>query len=178
MNSFHVTTKSIDKCYLPIPMLQAWSDVTKKLKDCHQKQGLSVHAFVLMGNHFHLLCHPRWATLEDCLAPFLKNNIWDPSYNWSSINSHRHYLQVYRYIYQNPLRAKLVYKVEDYPFSTLRSDLPFPLHSRVSMNFCGEEGERFWLNQRYRPDFENSIRQGLKKRNFEMDAKFISEYMS
>jgi len=172
MNPIHVTANSIDKAYLPVPMPQAWTDVTERLNFCNRKLGLSIHACVLMGNHFHLLCHPRWSTIEESLNSFFitsesKMNLWNTSYNWSEISSHRHYAQVYRYIYQNPLRANLVSRVEDYPFSTLHRDLPFPLHSSLSMSFCGEEGEKIWLNQRYDQDEETSIRMGLKKKCFQ-----------
>lgn len=40
-------------------------------------------------------------------------------YNWSLIKHHAYFKNVFRYIYQNPVRAKIVKRCEDYPFSTL-----------------------------------------------------------
>lgn len=79
-------------------------------------------AFVLMGNHFHLLCQglPQnvdwWeqAGMELCFSEVIH-----PKYA----------LHTYRYIFQNPLRAQLCQRVEDYPYHSL-------LYENLSKKLC------------------------------------------
>jgi putative transposase len=104
------------------------------------------------------------------------NHLWGGRYRWSVIESQTHYYQVYRYIYQNPIRAKLVNKVEDYQFSTLRKDLPFPLHSNVPMSFCGEEGELLWLNEKYQDEDLDLIKLGLRKTYFDLEKRKLKAF--
>ena len=78
----------------------------------------------------------------------LKENLWEGTYQWSLVRSQRHYFQVYRYIHQNPRRAGLVSKVEDYPYSTLQ-DTPLLIYSFIPLSFGGREGEFIWLNEMY-----------------------------
>lgn len=101
----------------------------------------------------------------------MENHLWSGRYRWSMIDSQRHYYQVYRYIYQNPIRAGIVSRVQDYPWTTLRKDLPFPLHSNIPMTFCGEEGELIWLNEKYEEEDLALIKLGLRKHQFDLDKR-------
>ena len=184
IHPYHITSRCNNKEFFPLPLEEIWPIMMRQLKRCQVERSLCIHAFVLMGNHFHLLCHTPLSNIDECMHSFLRsvsveinrraqteNHLWGGRYRWSLINSQRHYYQVYRYIYQNPLRAKLVARVEDYPWSTLRHDLPFPLHSNIPMTFCGEEGERLWLNERYEAEDLELIKLGLKKQQFDLDKR-------
>jgi hypothetical protein len=39
------------------------------------------------------------------------------------------------------------------------------------MTFCGEEGERLWLNERYEAEDLELIKLGLKKQQFDLDKR-------
>ena len=84
--------------------------------------------------------------------------------------------QVYRYIYQNPIRAHLVSKVQDYPFTTLVPNLPFPLHSCVPMSFAGHEGEILWLNEKYEEEDLELIKSGLRKAQFDLNKRKLKAF--
>ena len=175
---YHITSRCHNKEFFPIPLDEVWPIMMKHLKRCQLQQSLGIHAFVLMGNHFHLLCHTPKSNIEECMNYFLrsvsidmKNHLWSDPYSLSLINSRRHYCQVYRYIFQNPIRAKIVTGVQDYPWTTLRKDLPFPLHSNIPMTFCGEEGELIWLNEKYQKEDLELIQLGLSKDQFELDSR-------
>lgn len=186
---YHITSRCNNKEFFPIPLVHVWFIMMKQLKRCQVEHSLGIHAFVLMGNHFHLLCHTPKANIDQCMHQFLRNvavevnrkaemsnHLWGGRYRWSLIDSQRHYYQVYRYIYQNPLRANLVSKVEDYAFSTLRKDLPFPLHSNVPMSFGGEEGELLWLNEQYEEEDLKLIKSGLRKYQFDLDKRKLKAF--
>jgi REP element-mobilizing transposase RayT len=105
-----------------------------RLGRCSQRFSLGVYAYVLMGNHYHLLVRTREANLSAAIQ-------WlGVSYStWHNVRHHRsgHLFQgrfksfliaedayLYRlllYIHRNPLRAKIVERLADYPWSSYRA---------------------------------------------------------
>jgi putative transposase len=181
---YHITSRCQDKNFFTLPLEEVWQIMTTLLGRAHREHQLAIHAFVLMGNHFHLLCHTPKGNIDECMHFLLrlttveinrrscqKNQLWHGRYRWSLIDSNRHYYQVYRYLYQNPLRASLVTRVEDYPFSTLRQDIPFPLHSSLPMTFGGSKGELLWLNEKFERQEIGLIKLGLRKSQFSLQKR-------
>ena len=113
--------------------------------------GIALHAYVLMGNHFHLLATPA---ADDGLPRFMQavgrsyvrwfNNrhgrtgtLWEGRYRSTLIQTDRYLLACMAYIDLNPVRAGLVSEPREYPWSShhhyigLRSDRlvsPHPLY--------------------------------------------------
>ena len=99
-----------------------------------------VHAFVIMPDHFHAILTPdREVSLEKAMQ-FIKGgfsfrlkskrDVWMRSFNESQIRTEVKFSNSVRYIEENPVRAGLVTKPEEYPYSTAmlgRPD-PMPLH--------------------------------------------------
>lgn len=186
---YHVISRSNNKKFFPIPVSDVWAIMMNELQKEVRENKLAVHAFVLMSNHFHLLCHTPEGNLDVIMRGFLRqtsikinsraqsiNHLWGGKYKWSLIESQTYYFQVYRYIFQNPLRAKLCHKIEDYPYTTLKQT-HLPLHSFIPLSFGGQEGELLWLNERYETEQENLIRTGLRKSHFDVNKrklKFIN----
>jgi putative transposase len=186
---YHITSRCNNKEFFTLPLPVVWSIMMKRLKETHQKHDLAIHAFVLMGNHFHLLCHTPRSNIDTCMHFFLRstsldinrssktiNHLWGGRYRWTLIDSQRYYFQVYRYLFQNPLRAGIVSKVEDYPYSTLKGEMPFPLHSFVPLSFGGHEGELLWLNQRFEDEDQELIRLGLRRTQFDLNKKKLKAF--
>ena len=99
-----------------------------------RKEGMDVHGFSVMGNHYHVQATPRHAA---ALARAMKrvNSDYSRYYNkkhqrtgtiWGNrprmvlIKNDRQWLTCLRYIEQNPVRAGLVSRPEDYPWSSHR----------------------------------------------------------
>lgn len=103
---------------------------------------VSLHAYVLMGNHFHLLLTP---TEPNALPRMMQavgrhyvryfnqrqtrsGTLWEGRYKSTLIQSDSYLLNCMTYIDLNPVRAGLVTQVRDYPWSShahyvgLRSD--------------------------------------------------------
>lgn len=188
IHPYHVTSRVTHGDYFPLSLDEVWQIMLKELLRLHREQQLAIHAFVLMGNHFHLLCHTPKGNLDQIMQSFLRvtsviigrraktiTPLWGSRYKWSIIESQTHYFQVYRYLYQNPVRAKMVSKVQDYPFSTLRS-VPFPLHTFVPMSFGGQEGELIWLNERYEKEDEALIKLGLRRFQFDVGQRKVKAF--
>jgi putative transposase len=105
-----------------------------RLGRCSQRFSLGIYAYVLMGNHYHLLVRTSEANLSAAIQ-------WlGVSYStWHNVRHRRigHLFQgrfksfliaedayLYRlllYIHRNPLRAKIVERLADYPWSSYRA---------------------------------------------------------
>lgn len=184
---YHVTSRCMNKEFFPLPIEEIWEIMMKALKKTYDAYQIKVHGFVLMGNHFHLICETPHANLDEAMSLFLRTSshlislasgkrppIWEGRYRWSLIENRGHYYQVYRYIFQNPLRANIVDKVENYKFSTLNSELPIPLHSNLPIAKGGKEGEIKWLNEKFESGAQAIIKKGLKHALFDINKKKIS----
>lgn len=97
-----------------------------------QRYGCAVHAYVLMTNHVHLLLTPE---TEESLSRMMRylgsryvqyinyvyrrsGTLWEGRFKSSLIDSERYLLTCYRYIELNPVRAGMVTKPGDYPWSS------------------------------------------------------------
>lgn len=185
---YHVTSRSNNKDFFPIPLEDVWEIMVNLLITLNKEQSLAIHAFVLMGNHFHLLCHTPKGNLDEVMRSFLRmssvrinlraggiNHLWGSRYKWSLIESQNHYYQVYRYVFQNPVRAGICDRVEDYPYSTIK-EVPFPIHSSIPLSFGGKEGELHWLNERYNRKDEELIKLGLRKHQFDVNQRKLRAF--
>jgi putative transposase len=188
---YHITSRCYNQDIFPLPLEEVWMIMTEVLFETHKKHKLFIHAFVLMGNHFHLLCNTPDANLDEAMRYFLRevsiritrksksaNHLWNGRYKWSLIDNQMYYYQVYRYIFQNPVRAKVVSKVEDYPFSTLKEQVPFPIHTHLSMAFGGLAGEICWLNTEFDEEDRKLIRLGLKKNQFDINKRKLKAFQT
>lgn len=86
-----------------------------------------------MNNHFHLLIRPTGASISRIMQSLLVSHtlryhrhyrsgghVWQGRFKSPVIQNDEHLLTVLRYIEANPLRAKLVKRAEDYPWSSYR----------------------------------------------------------
>lgn len=102
------------------------------LEENAKKFGVAIHAYVLMGNHFHLLATPE---ASDSLPKMMQavgrryvrhfNNaqgrsgtLWEGRYKSTLIQTERYLLACMAYIDLNPVRAGLVAQARDYPWSS------------------------------------------------------------
>ncbi|MFC1633934.1 transposase [Planctomycetota bacterium] len=105
-----------------------------RLGRCSQRFSLAVYAYVLMGNHYHLLVRTREANLSAAIQWLgVSYSTWHNARHDRSghlfqgrfksflitENSYLHRLLLY--IHRNPLRAGLVERLADYPWSSYRS---------------------------------------------------------
>jgi len=97
-----------------------------------QHQPMRVLAFCLMPNHFHLCLWPhedgdlgrymQWLTTTH-VAQFRKSHagvghVWQGRYKAFPTESDSHLLRVLRYIERNPVRAGLVERAQEWPWSS------------------------------------------------------------
>ena len=93
---------------------------------------VAVHAYVLMGNHFHLLATPHTDTglplmMQAVGRSYVRyfnqlqsrsGTLWEGRYRSTLIETDRYLLTCMAYIDLNPVRAGLVAQAKDYPWSS------------------------------------------------------------
>lgn len=108
----------------------------RELEGAANRHGCSVHAYVLMTNHVHLLMTPTTAdgirhvmkSVGQRYAQYLNAKFdstgprWDGRYRAMVIDSDRYLFTCYRYIEQNPVRAGMVRDPADYRWSSYHAN--------------------------------------------------------
>ena len=97
---------------------------------------VSVWAYCLMPNHVHLIltpedeagmgramgaAHRRWANFVNARGRW-RGHLFEGRYK-SSVMDEAHLMAAVRYVALNPVRARLVAKAEDWPWSSVRAHL-------------------------------------------------------
>jgi putative transposase len=97
----------------------------------------SVHAYVLMTNHFHLLISSELTSGPSLLMKFLgqcyvqyvnrtyqrTGSLWEGRFRSSLVQTERYVLACYRYIELNPVRANMVNDPIEYPWSSYAANV-------------------------------------------------------
>ncbi|MBN2580383.1 MAG: transposase [Pirellulales bacterium] len=107
--------------------------------------GWQLFAFVIMRNHDHLFLKTPEPNLSQGMHLFNGSytgyfnrrhrrcgHLFQGRYRGHIIDEEGYYLEVSRYIHLNPVRARLVQRPEDYPYSSYRS-------------YCGKERQWPWV---------------------------------
>ncbi len=106
----------------------------KRLGEALGAEGCALHAYVLMTNHFHLVITAGGAESIPRLMQSLgrryvshvnreygrTGTLWEGRYKSTILDSESYVLVCHRYVEANPVRAKLVSRPEDYPWSSYR----------------------------------------------------------
>ncbi len=101
------------------------------LKDCKEICEFKIYAYCLMGNHIHLLLREGTETLEQIFkrvcgrfvywynAKYRRvGHLFQDRFKSEPVDPERYFLTVVRYIHQNPIKAKLCKRLEDYAYSS------------------------------------------------------------
>ena len=182
---YHVTARTNNREAFHCPIEKAWDIFTHQCFEISLLFGARIHAFVLMPNHIHLLI----STPQDDLGIVMKywigsgtktlnqmsgrsGHVFGGSYHWSLVNSPIYYGHALKYVYRNPVKAKICESVEDYSYSTLsgligNQPLKFPVHYPFQQaNFLPADlGElAIWLNRPFKSEHQAAIQKGLRHR--------------
>lgn len=145
---------------------ERYLSLLKKYSDRWDSQIL---AYCLMSNHVHLLTKPQ---NEDSLYKMMQGvtlcytqyvnktykrtgRLWESRYHSCLVDKERYLWAVARYIEQNPLRAKMVKRVEDYPYSSAKAHVV-----GVTDEVLGEE----LFEEGQRRDYIEFIREGIPEK--------------
>ena len=135
-STYFVTSSSYQKKFL-FQSEQMAGLLVDVLLHYREQQKYLLHEFVVMPNHFHLLITPS-LTLERALQLIkggfsyrakkelgFGGEIWETSFYDRRVRDADEFGKMKHYIRQNPVRARLVERAEDYLFSS--ANLRWPL---------------------------------------------------
>ncbi len=175
---YHVTSRSHNKEQFPLPMSRVWELSKIAFREAYSVHPVSLISYVLMNNHYHMLLFTPSGNLDRFMYEFNKrlaqkiqhesgviNQIFGGRYKWCLIQSQQYLANCYRYIYQNPVRAGVVRRCEDYKYSTLQSTVgkskfTIPLHDQFGFK---DEYGLYWLNEKLHDDSVISLKKNLSK---------------
>ena len=185
--SLHITNRCHNGEAFRIPLPEAWDILCNMLRFTSYSFGLQVHSFVLMPNHYHLMAHAPEANISKSMCYFNRessrlinrdsgtiNQVWGDRYHKCAIDSYHYYMNAYKYLYQNPLRAGLVERVEDYKYSTLHQALGYDrmcvaLDDELLYGAGNHLGQHLeWLNRLPKEEDLVSIRKALRRSKFKL----------
>ena len=103
------------------------------LAELKQRKPFQLYGYCLLDNHFHLLLRPTGATISRIMQSLLVSHtqryhrhyhsgghVWQGRFKSPVIQNDEYLLTVLHYIEANPLRAELVCRADDYPWSSYR----------------------------------------------------------
>ena len=109
------------------------------LKECKELCGFRLLAYCLMGNHVHLLLKEGTEPLEQVFKRIggrfvywynvkyqRVGHLFQDRFKSEPVDSDAYLLTVIRYIHQNPVKAGLCERPEDYPYSSWKEYLSQP----------------------------------------------------
>jgi len=186
---YHINCRTNNKEWFPIPLGEVWEIFVEELDYLAKKHDLKIVCFVLMSNHYHLVLFTPKGNIDQVMRSLNVslskrinfkaqkiNRLFGGRYKWSVVKNRMYFLNVYRYVYQNPIRAKLCKRVSDYPFSSSAESIRFyerlyDKQDKLNELFENRYEIDKWLNSL--PSFlENeSIKKGLCKTEFKPVVK-------
>lgn len=145
----HVTQRGVNRCAIFL------DDDDRRhflhlLRGAAREHALSIHAYVLMGNHIHLLLSSArpgalsraMRGLGQCyvqafnLKHHRSGTLWQGRFKSCLVGSERYLLAVYRYIELNPVRAALCDRPEAYVWSSVHANLGRRTDGIVTPHAC------------------------------------------
>lgn len=183
---YHITARSNNREKFEAPLNEAWPIMCDYLCFIKYAFECKIHSFVLMKNHFHLIATFPNDNYSEAMNYFMRetsremgrstnriNHAYGSRARPSHLNSFLYFTHAYKYVYRNPVKAKICENVEDYPYSTLhglvgRSRLDIPL-AKDTLLFDQElESALIWLNTPTSAENDDAIGKALKKTKFQL----------
>lgn len=189
LNPYHVSARCLNREWFPLPIELTWSIMEDYLYLIAAQFNVRIHSFVLMSNHFHLIISAPHNNLSQALLYFMRetskeigrlsgriNQVYGARNFKTHLGSFHYFMNTYKYVYRNPVRAGICQFVEEYPYSTLHGQcglkkLIIPLAEDTLLfdpNFS--ESALRWLNATPNIELEDEMRLILRRSNFESKA--------
>lgn len=185
---YHIVARSNNKDQFCLPISEVWKIFNHLLLQTTVKFHFQIHAFILMNNHYHLIGSTSKSTPLPKVMEWLQrsanrtihrkanriNHLFGGPYNGSLITNEIYYYHALRYLYQNPVKAKITNKVQNYKFSTInKSTIPLVspitgIESLIPKNFTDFIS---YLNFQYSNEENNILKKSLTKSQMKFPSR-------
>ena len=175
---YHVTTRTLKQEFFKLELKEVWEILLESLKEANTLYPIQLVSLVLMNNHYHMLLFTPDYNLDKFMYEFNRrmaikiiaktnqsHSVFGNRYKWSVIRSKSYLFNCYRYIYQNPIRAGLCWRVEEYPFSTIYY-IHHGIHFIIPLFDQFGFKDKFmldWLNIPMEEDEKAKVKKGLRR---------------
>jgi putative transposase len=132
--TFFITTSTYRHiCYFQSP--KQYDRLAQLIEYYKKRDNAIIHGYVLMPNHFHLLISiPENKSISDYMRdlkkrsvfefkniiPGIQTKLWQDRFDDLALRSMRTYLTKLNYIHNNPVKARLVGEITQWPYSSAR----------------------------------------------------------
>ena len=163
-------------------MQHVWTLFLDSLNESNRKFPASIFCYVLMANHYHLLIQTPDENIDEFMGHFNKrfsqkmrffskqiNHKFANRYKWTIINHPRYLNNVYRYIYQNPIRAGVSTTCLEYPYTSLNAPLKVKkFHSIAHLEY---EENKLWFEKIMCEEKNIALKKALGRTIFHFPVK-------
>ncbi|MGE5087134.1 MAG: transposase [Bacillota bacterium] len=178
---YHVMARSNNKEWFYLPISQSWQIFTECLRKTQDKYGLSIYIFVLMDNHYHLVCQcSEKHSLGEAMNYFQQsvskainkatgriNHVFGGPYKGSLIRTPSHFAKIYKYVARNPVTAGITKNIQSYQYSThLNPQIEILPKNEWFAEFPNNSEQ--WLNEDFQDEQYWAIHRSLKKPEFKL----------
>lgn len=183
--AYFISSRCINREWFVLPMDVIWEAAELQLFFLVHAYGFKIYGFVLMGNHYHMLVVAPRGNLSEGMAYFQRelareisrranriNRTFSDRFHRTEIASFQHFQIAYKYLFQNPVKAHLCDKVEQYAYSSLRGLLG--MQKLLIPMACDEllfddiEGTLEWLNATPQDEQWEDTRKALRRSKFSL----------
>lgn len=150
----------------------------KQLKEHSEGMGYKIYGYVMMDNHYHIIIQTYSKKLQGIMHQI--NNKYSKYFNGKYnrighvfqgrymavlVQDERYLLSLLRYIHQNPLKAKICERIDEYRWSSdaiYRNNLNSFIHIDTIMDMLSEDRElalkkyREYMEQEEEADYDSS----------------------
>jgi len=147
--------------------------------------GITLHNYCLMGNHYHLLLETKTENLSKFMRQLNMNyaiyfnkkykrtgHLWQGRFKSWYVTDEAYLYTLMLYIEQNPLKAKMVKHIEEYPYSSyhyfLADEIPECLQQSWIVQNHGEDKEA--IEAMLKSSVDSAVLQELKKASSLVEA--------
>jgi len=119
---YHITTVTLNRT----PFFSTFENgrkLVRELMALQQRGEVETLCYVIMPDHFHWLMRLQKGKLSDVVgqlkartAHAIGQAIWQPNFFDHALRADEDFRRIARYIVANPLRSKLVTRIEEYSF--------------------------------------------------------------
>lgn len=185
---YHVVTRNNNRDWFNIPIFEVWDICKEAFVYALERESVEINCFILMSNHYHLLLTTPKENIDRFMMHFnwrisylislrtsVINHKFSNRYKWSIVSKQSYLLNVYRYIYQNPIRAGICENCKDYPYSSLH----FSSYEAKILNYKAHldyAQSKTAIERKFEEEFINCIRNSLKRSHFKPSQKISTLY--
>ena len=175
----------------------------ENLKEWKKELGIKLYAWCLMTNHIHIVAEPQDDAMT--LSTLMKRvngrqaayvnklegrsgSLWEGRYKASPIQKEAYLLACVRYIELNPIKAKMVAVLKDYPWSSYPERIGVKERELLDLDSCyqslghTDKSRRAhyldYLGESTDSEEINLIREGLQRNQLTGNHRFVDEIES